>query len=240
MFNTKERDMKKKTFLSITAMAVALVTSLMVPTTALATSVTTTTEILGVARSAAEASDPQVLGARRDSSTAEGVTASKIQDKEVVTVLSTTESVTNIINNVISKINAAAGNTSVAEVKSEEITVVDAMDITPKAGTVVSEENPLYVTFSFPGLAADSEVFILHYHNGVWELVPNTVSDGQIVAKFTSFSPVAIVVKTNTLKAAVKGAKKKSPRTGDDRLLILICLGAICATSYVSSKKIFA
>lgn len=232
--------MKKKTFLSITAMAVALVTSLMVPTTALATSVTTTTEILGVARSAAEASDPQVLGARRDSSTAEGVTTSKIKDKEVVTALSTTESVSNIINNVISKINAAAGNTAVAEVKSEEITVVDTMDITPKAGTVVSEENPLYVTFGFPGLAADSEVFILHYHNGVWELVPNTVSDGQIVAKFTSFSPVAIVVKTNTLKAAVKGAKK-SPRTGDDRYLILIACGAAVAlVGSTSLKKRFS
>lgn len=234
--------MKKKVFLSITAMAVALVTSLFVPAQAYATSVTTTTEILGVARSEAEASDPQVLGARRGSTTAEGVTASKIKDKEVVTVLSTTESVSNIINNVIEKINAAAGTIAVQEVKSEELTVVDTMDITPKAGTVVSEENPLYVTFSFPGLSANSEVFVLHYHKGVWELVPVTVSEGQIVAKFTNFSPVAIVVKTNTLKGAVKGAsRKKSPRTGDNNYLIVVACGAALALAgSTAAKKYFS
>ncbi len=253
--------MKKKVFLSITAIAVALVTSLFVPTQAYATSVTTTTEIVGVARTEAEASDPQVLGARRGSANSEDVTAIKIKDKEVVKALSTAESVSKIINNVIEKINTAIVNaavtgtttttnttgstasTTLQEVKAEELTVVDTMDITPKAGTIVSEEKPLYVTFSFPGVTAKSEVFVLHYHKAVWELVPVTVSEGQIVAKFTSLSPVAIVVKTNTLKgAAVKGAsRKKSPRTGDDNYLILIACGAALAfAGSTAAKKYFS
>ncbi len=230
--------MRKKLFLSITAMAVALAASLFVPVQAYATSVTTTTEILGVARTEAEASDPQVLGARRSSTNAENVTTTLIANKDVVTALSTTESVATIINNIIDN----SSDTTVQEVKADDLTIIDTMDITPAAGTVVSAQNPLYVTFSFPGVTADSEVMVLHYHNGVWELVPVTVSEGQIVAKFTSLSPVAIVVKTNTLKAAVKGVnRKKSPRTGDNNYLIIVACGAALAlVGSAVSKKYFS
>lgn len=216
--------MKKKLFLSIVAMTVALVTSLSVPTTAYATSVTTTTEIAGVSRTADDAS-PAVLGARRDSANGEGVNTSKVTDPNALESISNLENVAIVIS--------TGANVAVS---GNELTVVDVMEINAQAGTVVSPENPLYITFNFPGITASSEVYILHYSNGVWSVIPTTVYDGSIVGMFTSLSPVAIVTRTSTLNGAVKGAKK-SPRTGDDRYLILIACGAALALAGSASLK---
>ena len=220
--------MKKKVFLAITAMAVALVTSLSVPTTAYATSVTTTTEVLGIGRTEEEASEtPQVLGARRTSASGDGINISKVTDNKAL------ESVKNM-ETVAAAINVAINST----VQSSELTLVDVIEVKEQAGTVVSEENPLFITFSFPGITADTEAYILHYSNGVWKVVPTTVYEGKVVGKFTSLSPVAIVTRTSSLKGAVKGAgRKKSPRTGDDSYLIILACGAVATLAVTASLK---
>lgn len=239
--------MKKCKLFKIAAVVAAIITGLSVPTTAYATSRTTAVEIVAASRSFEL--NAQVLGATRTSSAEIKVDAKIITDNSVISTLSSIEAVSNIINEVLGKgisislseSTSNANTTNVSkEVKAEELTVVDTMDISVPAGTVVSEEQPVYLTFAVPSLTDNSEVYVLHYHSSVWEVVPSEVVNGQVVAKFTSFSPVAIVVKSNTLNGAVKGAtRKKSPRTGDDRFWIILCLGAVCVAGAASSKKLF-
>ncbi|WP_029231649.1 hypothetical protein [Butyrivibrio sp. VCB2006] len=242
--------MKKKVLASAAA-AVVIMANALFTVEAFAQSVTTTIEIAGVGRSAeeAETAGAQVLGATRNAVSGEGITTSKIKDKAIVNTLSKTETVVQIINNVLasatnnetsSKVSSGNTTKTATALKAEEVSVIQSMDLNVATGTDVSEEKPLYVAFSFAGLNSKSEVYVLHFHNGLWEVVESTVTDGKIVAKFTSFSPVAIVAKTNTLNGAVLGTERKtSPRTGDSIWLLVIAGAALVAIAAAALQKKF-
>ncbi|MCR4902194.1 MAG: hypothetical protein K6A23_04990, partial [Butyrivibrio sp.] len=219
--------------LSIAAIAAVLTIGITFTTPAYAASVTTTTEIEGVGRTEAEAAGGQVLGATRDSVSTTGVKAGKITDKNAINGLSDLGAVANLINQSAQVNLPAAG-----------ISILDSMEITPDAGVEVSEANPLYISFKFPAITANTKAYVLHFGKNGWEVVPSTVSNGLIIAKFTSLSPVAVVVETETLQSSVLGANKaKSPRTGDSRdIVIVACAVAVLVAGgiVIKNKKAIA
>lgn len=218
--------MKKVKFLPIVAAAVMMISSLGYSTPVYAASRTETAEVLGVSRDPQET--PQVLGARRrPDELGPGLSTGDITDKDAINSLSNLENVANIISEYIG-----------ATVDSSEISILDMMEITHDESVEVSKENPLYITFSFPGITADSEVYVFHYGKNGWEIVPSTVSDGQIVGEFTDLSPVAIVAKSSTLNGSVLGANRsKSPRTGDNRMAYILASIAILGMVGFTIKK---
>ncbi len=214
--------MQKRKFLSIVAAAAMLVSSLVFSTPVYATSVTTTTEVAGAGRTAEEA---QVLGAARSSVDSNDVTVGTISNKSALDFLKDLAAVARLIS-------AYTGRT----VTAADISVVDSMDLSAKPGVDVSEANPLFVSFSFPGVTASTKAYVLHYGNGAWEVVPTTVVDGKVTGKFTSLSPVAIVVEKNTLNSSVLGASR-SPRTGDNRVIVIGACACLLAVSIIVDRK---
>ncbi|WP_051226355.1 hypothetical protein [Butyrivibrio sp. MC2013] len=218
--------MKMKKCLSVMTAVAALVMSLAVPVNA--TSVTTTTEVAGIGRSIDNLEGPQVLGAQRGTVSGDNVTVGEIVVKAALDIIRNIEAVTNIINNF-----------SDSKLTSKDVSVLDSMEITPDEGTVVSKENPLFISFSFPGVTASTKAYVLHFENNDWHVVPTVVRDGLIIGKFESLSPVAIVVENNTMSAAVLGADRAvSPRTGDVRTYIAVILLA-CAAGFVGYGLIY-
>ena len=218
----------RKNVLVSAALAVVMMANVLFTVDAQAVSRTTTTELGGIGRSAEEAInvDPQVLGARRDSET-QGVNLGDITDPNALASLSDLT----LFGTLISEYTHT-------EIKASELSVLNSMDVKAPAGVEVSEKNPLYISFSFPAITADSQVFILHYGKAGWEVVPTTVVEGRVVGAFTSLSPVAIVAKKNTLKGAVLGAtRKKSPRTGDNFWLLIMAGAGIIAVSAIGLQK---
>lgn len=213
--------MKKGKVLTLAAAALMTV-SLAFPTQVYATSRTTTTELTGA----------QVLGATRTAVIGEDVTASQITDQTAINGLKDMDSVASLVS-----------ETPGVDLKADEISILDSMEINLADGVEVSEANPLYLTFSFPGVTANTKAFVLHFVNGAWKVEETTVADGTITGKFTSFSPVAIVVETSTLNSSVLGSDRAtSPRTGDSsRVVIMLAVAAaLCGGCVAARKKVFA
>ena len=140
--------MKKGKVLTLAAAALMTV-SLAFPTQVYATSRTTTTELTGA----------QVLGATRTAVIGEDVTASQITDQTAINGLKDMDSIATLVS-----------ETPGVDLKADEISILDSMEITLADGVVVSEANPLYLTFSFPGVTANTKAFVLHFVNGAWKV----------------------------------------------------------------------
>ena len=218
----------RKNVLVSAALAVVMMANVLFTVDAQAVSRTTTTELGGIGRSVEEAInvDPQVLGARRDSDT-QSINLGEITDPNALATISDLA----LLGNLISEYTHT-------EVNANELSILNSMDVKAPAGVEVSEKNPIYISFSFPAITADSQVYILHYGKDGWKVVPTTVVEGRVVGAFTSLSPVVIVAKKNTLKGAVLGAtRKKSPRTGDNFWLLVIAGAGIIAGSAAALQK---
>lgn len=221
----------KRSVLASAALAVVLMVNSLFTVDAYATSRTTTTELGGAGRTAEEAVnfDPQVLGARRSATNSQNVTSTDITDENVLATLSDLE--------LFAKLISEYTHTTV---KASELTILDSMDVNAQAGVEVSEKNPLFVSFSFPAITAKTQAYVLHFGKAGWEVVPTTISEGKVTGSFTSLSPVAIVAKKATLNGSVLGARKTSPRTGDNFWLIFVAgLGVIALSATALQKKYF-
>ena len=129
-----------------------------------------------------------------------------------------------------------------AEVKAAfELNITNGMDIS--AG--------VELTFNVPKieLKENEAIYLLHQKkDGTWEVIkPVSYADGKIVAKFTSLSPVAVIVVKETPVVTNSGsgssstttttAPAESPKTGETLpvagIMAVICL----AGAVVCSKK---
>lgn len=219
--------MKRVKVLSIAAIAAVLVSTLTFSSEVYATSRTTTLEVAGAARTTAQPAQAtqgaQVLGDVREGVINDDVVVEQITNAEAAAVLNDVNAVAEVI--------ASTG----VSVSTEKVAVLGSMELTAKPGVEVSEKNPLFVSFNFPGVTVNTKAFVCHFVNGKWAVEPTEVKDGLIVGKFTSLSPVAVVVDKTTLDSSVLGASKaKSPRTGDDFAWII----AICAAGAVVSSAV--
>lgn len=208
----------RKKLLSLAAIAAALLVSLTNTTQVFATSRTTTLEIVGIVFGENAADGQQVLGARREGTVGKDLIISSVIVQDAVNKL-------NNIENIAALISDAKGSA----IEAANVTVLDSMEVKTAPGIVVSAENPVSITFSFPGVTANSNVYVLHYENGNWVVVPTTVGDGVVTGTFTSLSPVALVADKTTLKSAVLGANRAvSPRTGEEnRFPVAIIAGCV-------------
>lgn len=204
-------------------------------TTAYAASRTNTAEVLGATRAIGDAGTPAVLGANRASSSVD-VTFGDITDASALTGIKSTSKIASVIN---SALEAAGSDTTVSK---KNLDVVASMDLEVPQGTTVSAQDPLYVTFTVPGVTAGTHVYVLHYnHAGHWEVVPSTPGEGSVVAAFTQLSPVAIVVEKDTMTTASKGENSAvSPRTGESQFpiaAVMACAAAIGSAIFVTGRK---
>ncbi len=236
----------RKNVLVSAAIAVVLMANVVFSVDAQAVSRTTTVEISGVGRTADDAGNGQVLGARRGEEVSKGVEVSTFVNQEALKAINTVEKVATIINNYINVISSnnstgQTGNSSasiLSEVKVENVSVVGSMELKLEEGVTASAENPLYVSFTVPGVTANTKAWVLHYGRNGWEVIPTTVAEGKVIGMFTSFSPVTIGVDKSTLNCTVLGANRKtSPRTGDNFWLIIIAGAGVVAMSAIGLQK---
>jgi hypothetical protein len=238
----------RKNVLVSAAIAVVLMANVIFSVDAQAVSRTTTVEISGVGRTADDAGNGQVLGARRGEEVSKGIEVSTVTNQEALSEINTVEKVATVINTYVRAIvnnnsTEQTGNSSastLSEVKAENVSVVGSMELKLEEGVTASAENPLYVSFSVPGVTANTKAWILHFGRNGWEVVPTTVSEGKVIGMFTSFSPVTIIVDKSTLNGSVLGANRKtSPRTGDNFWLIIIAGAGVVALSAIGLQKKF-
>lgn len=115
----------------------------------------------------------------------------------------------------------------------EGMAVVDVKEVTAEGATF-----PVTITFSVPGVKADTKVAILHYNGSAWEVVDSKAGNGTITATFTSLSPVAFVVDKNTASSstAVK-TTSTSPKTGESSMVVVVGMLAMIAAAGACGLK---
>lgn len=232
----------KKKMLVITAAIASAITLAFGAGNALAASRTDTAEVLGATRSSEDAGEAAVLGVDRKQNSVE-VSTQEITDPKV---LADIEEKT-ILADTVNAVNEALGEGE-TKLTADDLEVLVAFDVTVPEGTEVSAENPVYITFTVPGVTSEVKVHVMHYitASGVWEEVASEVGDGYVVGGFTSLSPVAIVAEKSTLSAAANTSKKgtgsaTSPRTGDNQMVFVIIFAVIAVAcvsgTFISLKK---
>ena len=100
----------------------------------------------------------------------------------------------------------------------EGMHVIDVIDVSVPAGTPM----PVTITFSVPGVTANSNVAVLHYDGSKWEtssVSGVSAGNGTITATFASLSPVALVADT---AASSSSSSTASPKTGEPTTVVLI------------------
>lgn len=235
----------KKRILTTAAMVVATLTFALGTTSALAASRTDTAEVLGATRSREDAGEAAVLGADRKQNSVE-VTFGPITDAKALADIEDKTILADTINLVNEAAAKATGSTA-TKLTKDDIEVLAAFDVVIADGTVIDEENPVYVTFTIPGITDDTKIHVMHYAaGGVWEEVASETGSGYVVGEFTSLSPVAIVAEKTSLSAAAntsnKGTgSKTSPRTGDNQILFVVIFAVIAVAcvsgTFISLRK---
>ena len=119
----------------------------------------------------------------------------------------------------------------------EGMHVIDVIDVSVPAGTPM----PVTITFSVPGVTANSNVAVLHYDGSKWEtssVSGVSAGNGTITATFASLSPVALVADT---AASSSSSSTASPKTGEPTTVVLIGGIALLAAAgaYGLKRKAF-
>lgn len=145
------------------------------------------------------ANNTKATGVVKDATTGElvdaNVTVNKVSNDTVETTAKEIETQLKNVENLAAKTTnpdalKAAAKDSNKKIVPEIKTVVN---IKAGDGVVVTKENPITLTISADVKAGDS-VVILHWNGSEWEtIMPSEVRDGEVVATFTSLSPVAVV-----------------------------------------------
>jgi len=79
----------------------------------------------------------------------------------------------------------------------------------------LEEGSSATMTFQVTGVSEGDNVRVIHYHNGVWEVIdPDAVSNNSVTVTFSSFSPVGFVVEKAAVSGASTVATATSPKTG--------------------------
>ena len=130
----------------------------------------------------------------------------------------------------------------------KDISVIDVFDVKAPANY---DGNPIWITLD-ENYSADYSV--LHFQDGKWVVLETRKSsDGKLQAKFTKFSPTAIVSIASKASpkpadttaadktATTKTDAKKAPKTGESNTVLYVTLLALVAgASAVAAKRKFA
>ena len=121
----------------------------------------------------------------------------------------------------------------------KDISVIDVFDVKAPANY---DGNPIWITL---GENYSADYRVLHFQDGKWVVLETRKSsDGKLQAKFTKFSPTAIVSiasKASTKPATTKTDANKAPKTGESNTVLYVTLLALVAgASAVAAKRKFA
>ncbi len=91
---------------------------------------------------------------------------------------------------------------------------------------------PVTIVFDVEGVTANTDVHVLHYTEGAWEIVDSVAGAGTITATFESLSPVAFVIGETSSTAT-------SPETGEVNMIAIatVVAGLALAVAYTTRKK---
>ena len=166
---------------------------------------------------------------------------------------------TSILQSVVESLTGGDSSVSTGS-SSADITVDDVedmelayvMDVSLTGDVEYYDGSQVYITFSVPGITANSKVIILHYINGGWEKKDiYEIGTGYIVVMFDSFSPVAIYVDSETYESTSEGTSgsstsddsdsTSSPETGEFPVVFFSIIAALiaCGGMAVAWKKRF-
>lgn len=118
------------------------------------------------------------------------------------------------------------GTKFACSIYSFDLSIVDAAG---DYSQVTLKEGNVPVTFLVPGVTPESKVALRHWINGgsTYEDLPVEVGNGAVTARFTSFSPVVIVVEQPGVAASAASGVPVSPRTGESPAVYLAEVAAL-------------
>lgn len=227
--------MKKKMLVLTLALASAIMIVLGNANIALATSRTDTAEVLGATREREDTGEAAVLGADRTKNSVKIIIGPITDERALADIEAKT-----ILADTINTVNESGG-VNADKLTADNIEVLVAVDVSVTEGTIVNSENPIYVTFTIPGITEETKIHILHFAGGaVWEETSTEVGTGYVVGKFNSFSPVVIVAEKASLSASANTSSKgtgsaTSPRTGDNQIVFVIIFSVIAVVCILAT-----
>ena len=133
-----------------------------------------------------------------------------------------------------SAVEKALENTNVS---MEHLAVHSLFDVSASgtAADILAADGAVDITFQVPTLRDGDVAIVLHYAHDGWEVVPSTVSDGEVTATFTSLSPVSILVENAD---AVEDGAVTAPQTSDIAVEGIVLGGAaLCVLILAYSVK---
>lgn len=106
--------------------------------------------------------------------------------------------------------------------------VIDAVDISI-VGDISKVAWDVTAELEITGVTEDTEIYMVHWNDEEWELVPIEVGDGYITATISSCSPFAFIS---------DGELDESPKTGQPMTTaVVVMVFAAAATLVVVSKR---
>lgn len=102
---------------------------------------------------------------------------------------------------------------------------------------------PVTITFSVPGVTADTELYVLHGHDGLtveeWHVMDiKKIEDGKVTLEFTHLSPVVFLADT-AVEDGGSTDTPASPSTGEGNVVLYVALVVVAAATVavVTRKK---
>lgn len=101
-------------------------------------------------------------------------------------------------------------------------------------------EWPVTIVFDVAGVTANTEVAVLHYVNGAWEVIDAIAGAGTITATFDSLSPVAFIIgeTVDTDSSDTTTDTTTSPETGEVNMVAIAAMvGCVAMASAIVLRK---
>lgn len=102
---------------------------------------------------------------------------------------------------------------------------------------------PVTITFSVPGVKADTELYVLHGHDGLtvneWHVMDiKAIEDGKVTINFTHLSPVVFLTDSTTGDEGTTDGPT-SPTSGESNVVLYVALVVVAAATVavVTRKK---
>lgn len=108
--------------------------------------------------------------------------------------------------------------------------VIDAVDISI-VGDVSKVAWDVTAEFEIAGVTEDTEIYMVHWNDEEWEVVPIEVGDGYITATMSGFSPFAFIS---------DGELGESPKTGQPMTTAVVIMVMAAAAALVVVSRRFA
>lgn len=129
---------------------------------------------------------------------------------------------------------------------SDKLQAIDTVDmyVWDSEKGEVSDKNakkhfPITVTFNVPGVTPDSDVVVLAYYDGEWQVLNGVkIGNGTVTGSFDNTAPLIFLVDGKSVSVTPSDGEIKSPKTGESDMAMYVALIATVAfTGVVVSRR---